>query len=588
MSHRDEQYVGPYRLEKTLGKGQTGLVKLGVHCITGQKVAIKIVNREKLSESVLLKVEREIAIMKLIEHPHVLGLYNIYENKKYLYLVLEHVSGGELFDYLVKKGRLTPREARKFFRQIISALDFCHSHSICHRDLKPENLLLDEKMNIRIADFGMASLQVEGSLLETSCGSPHYACPEVIRGEKYDGVKADVWSSGVILYALLVGALPFDDDNLRQLLEKVKKGVFHIPHFVPADCQNLLRGMIEVDPKKRLSLQQVHDHTWVMLVSKSFPSSSSSSSEQGVSDLEIPMAQAVQTSVIPCKNDIDVDVLSTMNSLQCFKDKEKLIQELLNSKHNTEKIVYFLLLDRKLRQPSEDDADDVKAKSSIYSDPPRKRIDTAPLNQSQARFSLGNLTEGSPLAPRRALTVHQWRRNRSLQNCTSNTSLSTNNNITTTPSSSTPTTTSSSSPPPPPPPSSSSSSTNPWKARLHSLKISFLGSPRFHRKKMHAEQSSDDLSMTPGSSAEFTKKSWFGALIGSERDEQCFVMVKDKNIGQVKADLIHAFLCMPDLSHTVISPTSFVAEYRRNPTNSVFSRHVKLQRCGVHMAPEVC
>ncbi|XP_014870332.1 serine/threonine-protein kinase BRSK2-like isoform X1 [Poecilia latipinna] len=131
-------YVGPYRLEKTLGKGQTvrkpggrrGLVKLGLHCVTGQKVAIKIVNREKLSESVLMKVEREIAILKLIEHPHVLKLHDVYENKKYLYLVLEHVSGGELFDYLVKKGRLTPKEARKFFRQIISALDFCHSHSI--------------------------------------------------------------------------------------------------------------------------------------------------------------------------------------------------------------------------------------------------------------------------------------------------------------------------------------------------------------------------------------------------------------------------------------------------------------------------
>nr|CAD7262352.1 unnamed protein product [Timema shepardi] len=232
------------------------------------------------------------------------------------YLVLEHVSGGELFDYLVKKGRLTPKEARRFFRQIISALDFCHSHSIwlnysdildyldtidsdsnfvnesdsditsdddnlpdlrnpvvhsmsdsdengmddedyreiLHRDLKPENLLLDEKNNIKIADFGMASLQPAGSMLETSCGSPHYACPEVIRGEKYDGRKADVWSCGVILYALLVGALPFDDDNLRQLLEKVKRGVFHIPHFVPPDCQNLLRGMIEVNPDKRLTV----------------------------------------------------------------------------------------------------------------------------------------------------------------------------------------------------------------------------------------------------------------------------------------------------------------------------------------------
>ncbi|KER32537.1 hypothetical protein T265_01414 [Opisthorchis viverrini] len=147
-----------------------GLVKMGVHCVTGKKVAVKIVNREKLSESVLQKVEREIAIMKLIEHPHVLGLYDVYENRRHLYLILEHVSGGELFDYLVRKGRLVPKEARRFFKQIISALDFCHSHCICHRDLKPENLLLDDKLNIRVADFGMASLQPEGSLLETSCG----------------------------------------------------------------------------------------------------------------------------------------------------------------------------------------------------------------------------------------------------------------------------------------------------------------------------------------------------------------------------------------------------------------------------------
>uniref|UniRef100_A0AC35U3Y1 Protein kinase domain-containing protein n=1 Tax=Rhabditophanes sp. KR3021 TaxID=114890 RepID=A0AC35U3Y1_9BILA len=276
------QFCGPYKLEKTLGKGQTGLVKTGTHCITGRKVAVKIVNKERLSESVLQKVEREIAIMKLIEHPHVLHLYDVYENKKYLYLLLEHVSGGELFDYLVKKGRLMAKEARKFFRQIISALDFCHAYNICHRDLKPENLLIDERNNIKIADFGMASLQVEGSMLETSCGSPHYACPEVIRGEKYDGKKADVWSCGVILFALLVGALPFDDDNLRTLLEKVKKGVFHIPPFVPSDCQNLLRSMIEVDPNKRITLTNVFRHPWISGSTKSEP------------ELELPMSQAYE------------------------------------------------------------------------------------------------------------------------------------------------------------------------------------------------------------------------------------------------------------------------------------------------------
>ncbi|CAL8291581.1 unnamed protein product, partial [Boreogadus saida] len=262
-------------------------------------------------------VEREIAILKLIEHPHVLKLHDVYENKKYLYLVLEHVSGGELFDYLVKKGRLTPKEARKFFRQIISALDFCHSHSICHRDLKPENLLLDEKNNIRIADFGMASLQVGDSLLETSCGSPHYACPEVIRGEKYDGRRADVWSCGVILFALLVGALPFDDDNLRNLLEKVKLGVFHMPHFIPPDCQNLLRGMIEVDATKRLTLEKIQKHTWY-IGGKNEP------------EPEQPAPRRVAIRNLPSADDVDPDVLDSMHSLGCFRDKNKLLKDLLS------------------------------------------------------------------------------------------------------------------------------------------------------------------------------------------------------------------------------------------------------------------
>ncbi|KAK5885588.1 hypothetical protein CesoFtcFv8_019284 [Champsocephalus esox] len=389
------QYVGPYRLEKTLGKGQTGLVKLGVHCITGQKVAIKIVNREKLSESVLMKVEREIAILKLIEHPHVLKLHDVYENNKYLYLVLEHVSGGELFDYLVKKGRLTPKEARKFFRQIISALDFCHSHSICHRDLKPENLLLDEKNNIRIADFGMASLQVGDSLLETSCGSPHYACPEVIRGEKYDGRRADVWSCGVILFALLVGALPFDHDNLRQLLEKVKSGVFHMPHFIPPECQALLKGMIEVHPDKRLTLEAIQKHSWYQ-------------GGRNEPCPEQPPPRRVCVKRIASLSDLDPDVLESMFSLGCFRDRVKLTQDLTSEEENQEKMIYYLLFDRKERYPSCED-EDLPARNDLAPNKP-KRVDSPMLTRHgrcrPERKSLEVLSvtdQGSPTPPRRAL-----------------------------------------------------------------------------------------------------------------------------------------------------------------------------------------
>ncbi|XP_016367107.1 serine/threonine-protein kinase BRSK2-like isoform X4 [Sinocyclocheilus rhinocerous] len=734
-------YVGPYRLEKTLGKGQTGLVKLGVHCVTCQKVAIKIVNREKLSESVLMKVEREIAILKLIEHPHVLKLHDVYENKKYLYLVLEHVSGGELFDYLVKKGRLTPKEARKFFRQIISALDFCHSHSICHRDLKPENLLLDEKNNIRIADFGMASLQVGDSLLETSCGSPHYACPEVIRGEKYDGRKADVWSCGVILFALLVGALPFDDDNLRNLLEKVKLGVFHMPHFIPPDCQNLLRGMIEVDAGNRLTLELIQKHTWY-IGGKNEP------------EPEQPVPRKVAIRSVPSADDIDPDVLESMHSLGCFRDKNKLMKDLLSDDENQEKMIYFLLLDRKERYPSHEDQN-LPPRNDI--DPPRKRVDSPMLNRHGKRrperksMEVLSVTDGgSPVPARRAIDMTQHgQRSRSISGASSGLSTSplssprpvrkfcvppqstelllspsssiidslkpnsdqneskkhTSNSLTpnsisesllpcpktqtlpakpkdkplqsarsnplpesepehistaksepstpcqpqapcipgsplvrrATPASiippqlsvpfrpvaplspirlhhfhpvpgsdhttksiptiqvtphpsprdspiptpkGTPVHTPKDSPagtPTPTPPPSPSIGGMPWKTRLNSIKNSFLGSPRFHRRKLQVPTQEEMSSLTPESSPELAKKSWFGNFINLEKEEQIFVVIRDKPLSSIKADIVHAFLSIPSLSHSVVSQTSFRAEYKSTAGPTVFQKPVKFQ-----------
>ncbi|XP_061885582.1 serine/threonine-protein kinase BRSK2-like isoform X6 [Entelurus aequoreus] len=582
-SGKEANYVGPYRLEKTLGKGQTGLVKLGVHCVTYQKVAVKIVNREKLSESVLMKVEREIAILKLIEHPHVLKLHDVYENKKYLYLVLEHVSGGELFDYLVKKGRLTPKEARKFFRQIISALDFCHSHSICHRDLKPENLLLDEKNNIRIADFGMASLQVGESLLETSCGSPHYACPEVIRGEKYDGRKADAWSCGVILFALLVGALPFDDDNLRNLLEKVKLGVFHMPHFIPPDCQNLLRGMIEVDASKRLTLEEIQKHTWY-LAGKNEP------------EPEQPVPRKVSIRKLATAEEIDPDVLESMHSLGCFRDKDKLTKDLLSEEDNQEKMIYFLLLDRKERYPSHEDQN-LPPRNEI--DPPRKRVDSPMLSRHGKRrperksMEVLSVTEGgSPVPVRRAMDMAtHGQRSRSISGASSGLSISPLSSPRVTPHPSprgsplptpkgTPVHTPKDSPtgtPSPTPPPSPSIGGLPWRTRLNSIKNSFLGSPRFHRRKMQVPTQEDLSSLTPDSSPELAKKSWFGNFINLEKEEQIFIVIKDKPLSSIKADIVHAFLSIPSLSHSVISQTSFRAEYKSAAGPTVFQKPVKFQ-----------
>ncbi|KAI8802294.1 kinase-like domain-containing protein [Cladochytrium replicatum] len=261
------QRIGPYVLGKTLGAGTTGLVKLAVHAETNQKVAIKIVKKDTSTHmdsdnSFNMKLEREITIMKLIQHPHIMQLYDVYETPTELFLVLEHIEGGELFDHLVKKGRLSEPEALQFFQQIIFGMEFVHRHMIIHRDLKPENLLLDKNMNIKIADFGMARMQLQGKMLDTSCGSPHYASPEVIRGIPYDGPATDIWSCGVILYALMAGHLPFDDENTVRLLAKIKAGFFVMPQHISPLAKDLVSKMLVIDPKRRITMDKIMSHPW--------------------------------------------------------------------------------------------------------------------------------------------------------------------------------------------------------------------------------------------------------------------------------------------------------------------------------------
>ncbi|PAV64949.1 hypothetical protein WR25_10562 isoform D [Diploscapter pachys] len=177
-------------------------------------------------------------------------------------MIMEYVSGGELFDYIVKHGRLKTPEARRFFQQIISGVDYCHRHMVVHRDLKPENLLLDEKNNVKIADFGLSNIMTDGDFLRTSCGSPNYAAPEVISGKLYAGPEVDVWSCGVILYALLCGTLPFDDEHVPSLFRKIKSGVFPIPDYLEASLVSLLTQMLQVDPMKRATIKDVINHEW--------------------------------------------------------------------------------------------------------------------------------------------------------------------------------------------------------------------------------------------------------------------------------------------------------------------------------------
>lgn len=256
----DSPMIGDYKLIRTLGKGISGKVKLAMNTKNGEEVAIKIIKKSSFDQRPDLnqKIQRETTLMKLIDHPHLLGLIEVLESPRHLYIITEYASKGELFDYLVEKRFLPQPEAVKFFRQIIYGLEYLHSLGICHRDLKPENILLDSNYNVKIADFGFARF-VQSNIAETSCGSPHYAAPEVIRGLPYEGKKADIWSCGVIFYALLAGYLPFDDPNIRTLLAKVKRGVYSMPKTFTAEAKALINGMLQIDPKNRFTIQQIKE-----------------------------------------------------------------------------------------------------------------------------------------------------------------------------------------------------------------------------------------------------------------------------------------------------------------------------------------
>ena len=208
------------------------------------------------------KVQREINILHLCTHPHIIRLYEVIDTPTDIFLVNEYVSGGELFDYIVSKGRLAADEARNFFHQIISGVEYCHFQKIVHRDLKPENLLLDSNLNIKIADFGLSNLMRDGDFLRTSCGSPNYAAPEVISGHLYAGPEVDVWSCGVILYALLCGSLPFDDESIPNLFKKIKSGMYSLPSHLSQLARNLIPRMLEVDPMKRITIPEIRLHPW--------------------------------------------------------------------------------------------------------------------------------------------------------------------------------------------------------------------------------------------------------------------------------------------------------------------------------------
>jgi len=256
---------GKYEMGRLLGQGTFAKVYYGKNLITNESVAIKVINKANVKkEGLIEQIKREISVMRLVRHPNVVELKEVMATKAKIFFVMEHVRGGELFAK-VAKGKLKEDLARKYFQQLVSAIDFCHSRGVSHRDLKPENLLLDHNEDLKVSDFGLSALPEQlwnDGLLHTQCGTPAYVAPEVLRKKGYDGAKADIWSCGVILFVLLAGYLPFQAENLMKMYRKVFKAEFEFPPWFSTDAKRLVSELLVSDPAKRISIPEIMQNPW--------------------------------------------------------------------------------------------------------------------------------------------------------------------------------------------------------------------------------------------------------------------------------------------------------------------------------------
>jgi len=346
--------VGFYEIEGTIGRGNFAVVKLARHRITKTEVAIKIIDKTQLDPSNLAKVYREVEVMKLVNHPNIVKLYQVMETKSMLYLVSEYAPQGEIFEYIARHGRMSEALARRKFWQIVLAVEYCHSRRVVHRDLKAENLLLDSNMNIKIADFGFSNFWSPSSNLTTWCGSPPYAAPEVFEGKQYKGPEIDVWSVGVVLYVLVCGALPFDGSTLHALRDRVLSGRFRIPFFMSSECESLLRRMLVLDPTRRYTLQQVKAHPWMQA--------------------EVPpVAPLTPAPPMAEVGTINEQILRLMQSLGIDPARTK--ESIIKDAYDHHAAIYFLLLDRLKEQKTnigKGQTDGKKRRPSTIAEQPMK------------------------------------------------------------------------------------------------------------------------------------------------------------------------------------------------------------------------
>ena len=318
-----------FKMGKKLGEGRFSIVKLGIHSLTNQPVAIKILDKTKIANiQDKERINREIKIMKKINHFNITKLYTIIETKYIIYRVEEYVQGKELNDYLYTKGKLSETEACKFFHQIISGLSYLHYIGIAHRDFKPENILLtnDNKV-LKIIDFGLGNTYKKGQLLKTACGSPCYIPPEMIKEEGYNAEKSDIWSAGIILYLMLCGHLPFYEEDNQLMYDKIIRGDYDIPKFLSNDAKDIIKKILEVDPKRRLNFEEIKNHPWFNIINKKYM---------------IFKGIDVDADIIP----VDEDIVERMEKFGINKIETR--YHVLKNYHNKITTIYNLLLKEKI------------------------------------------------------------------------------------------------------------------------------------------------------------------------------------------------------------------------------------------------
>ncbi|KAI1901888.1 hypothetical protein AGOR_G00039070, partial [Albula goreensis] len=334
----DGKIAGLYDLDKTLGRGHFAVVKLARHVFTGEKVAVKVIDKTKLDTVATGHLFQEVRCMKLVQHPNIVRLYEVIDTQTKLYLILELGDGGDMFDYIMKHEEgLSEELAKKYFAQIVHAISYCHRLHVVHRDLKPENVVFFEKQGlVKLTDFGFSNKFQPGKKLTTSCGSLAYSAPEILLGDEYDAPAVDIWSLGVILFMLVCGQPPFQEANDSETLTMIMDCKYTVPTHVSLACKDLINRMLQRDPKRRASLEEIENHAWL----------------QGV---DPSPATKYNTPLVSHKNLSEEEHNSIIQRMVLgdIADRETIIEALETNKYNHITATYFLLAERILREKQE-------------------------------------------------------------------------------------------------------------------------------------------------------------------------------------------------------------------------------------------